>query len=79
MSRLRNHEWFGPIRLLCIFLLVIDVVAGPLATNASAAEHRAVNIWSDGTRMSGDLWLPLGHGDGTKPCRSCRRTAGPCR
>ena len=25
-------------------------------------ERRAVDIWSDGTRMAGDLWLPEGYG-----------------
>lgn len=31
---------------------------------AEAADRKAVDIWSDGTRMSGDLWLPDGFGDG---------------
>ena len=66
MSRLSFHRWFGPFGQLAILLLVIAVTAGPLASNADAAERRAVDIWSDGTRMSGDLWLPAGFGDGTK-------------
>ena len=66
MSRLSFHRWFGPFGQLVILLLVIAVTAGPLASNAAAAERRAVDIWSDGTRMSGDLWLPAGIGDGTK-------------
>jgi|TARA_B100000959_G_C14922745_1_gene600218 hypothetical protein len=34
------------------------------ATAAEAIERRPVDIWSDGTRMSGDLFLPDGFGDG---------------
>jgi dienelactone hydrolase len=66
VSRMKIDAWFGPIGQLGIVLLAIAVVAGAFATSAAGAERRAVNIWSDGTRMSGDLWLPAGHGDGTK-------------
>ena len=34
------------------------------ATAAEAIERRPVDIWSDGTRMSGDLFLPDDFGDG---------------
>jgi len=66
MSRSRFHRWFGPIGQRVAVLLVVAVTAGQLASSAAASERRAVNIWSDGTRMSGDLWLPAGFGDGTK-------------
>ncbi len=35
-----------------------------VSTAAEAVERKAIDIWSDGTRMSGDLWLPNGFGDG---------------
>jgi dienelactone hydrolase len=64
--RMSVHRWFGPVGRLVTVLLAIAVTAGPLASSAAGADRRAVDIWSDGTRMSGDLWLPEGHGDGTK-------------
>ena len=42
--------------LACLLVLI----AFFQATAADARDHRAVDIWSDGTRMSGDLWLPDG-------------------
>jgi dienelactone hydrolase len=66
VSRLNYKEWFSAFGQLVIVLLVFAVTSGPLASRAAGAERRAVDIWSDGTRMSGDLWLPSGHGDGTK-------------
>ena len=66
MSRLGFHEWFGRSGRLVFLLFLIAVAAGPFSSGAMGAERKAVDIWSDGTRMSGDLWLPAGHGDGTK-------------
>jgi dienelactone hydrolase len=66
VTRLRFRKWFGSIGQFVLLLLVVAVVAGPGAANAAGVERRAINIWSDGTRMSGDLWLPEGYGDGTK-------------
>jgi dienelactone hydrolase len=36
------------------------------AANATAQERKPVDIWSDGTRMSGDLWLPVDIADGER-------------
>lgn len=35
-----------------------------IASAAHAVDRKPVDIWSDGTRMSGDLWLPDGFVDG---------------
>jgi uncharacterized protein len=45
--------------MLCAAVLVVATIA-----SAEAIERRPVDIWSDGTRMSGDLFLPDGFGDG---------------
>ena len=39
------------------------LAAGALSTAADGVERRPVHIWSDGTRMAGDLWLPAGFKD----------------
>ncbi len=46
--------------VLCLVLAAL----GTIADQADAVERQAVEIWSDGTRMAGDLWLPDGFGDG---------------
>lgn len=57
------HHCLHRLRSLhVVFALAVMIVAG--LCNAAGVESRAVNIWSDGTRMSGDLWLPAGFGDG---------------
>jgi dienelactone hydrolase len=65
VSRVRCDKWFGPIGELVSLLIMIVFVAGSHVAGAADVERRAIHIWSDGTRMSGDLWLPAGHGDGT--------------
>jgi dienelactone hydrolase len=50
------------LSLRTAFAFVLTIVAG--LSSAADVERRAVNIWSDGTRMSGDLWLPADFGDG---------------
>ena len=42
---------------------VVIAIWLPLA-GAADVERRPIHIWSDGTRMAGDLWLPAGFGDG---------------
>ena len=46
------------------FLLVFCLAGTALAE--SGVEHRAVNIWSDGTRLAGDLYYPSGVKEGDK-------------
>ena len=52
----------GPAAALA-FVVVMAALAGLAA--AEGVERRAVHIWSDGTRMAGDLWLPANFGDGS--------------
>ncbi len=66
MSLMRCHRMFDSIGRLMIVLLLTVVAVGPGVAAAAGVERRAVDIWSDGTRMAGDLWLPAGFGDGTK-------------
>ncbi len=66
MLRPKLYKWFDSIGPLVILLLATGVMAGQGSASAADVERRAINIWSDGTRMSGDLWLPAGFGDGTK-------------
>lgn len=42
--------------VVCVFGVTVVASLNP----SEAADRRAINIWSDGTRMSGDLWLPDG-------------------
>jgi dienelactone hydrolase len=51
----------GPVAAL-VFVFIVAALACLAAANG--AERRSVHIWSDGTRMAGDLWLPAGFGDG---------------
>ena len=44
--------------LATLLLLFIFTAVAPAA--ADGVESRPVHIWSDGTRMAGDLWLPAG-------------------
>ena len=53
----------GPLAALA-FAVIIAALAGWAA--AQEIERRPVHIWSDGTRMSGDIWLPDGFGDGRR-------------
>jgi len=66
MSRSGFDGLFGRSGRLVFLLFLISLTAGAFSSGAVGAERKAVDIWSDGTRMSGDLWLPEGHGDGTK-------------
>jgi len=45
---------YGFFLVLALFLGSFDI------SSIGAAEMRHIDIWSDGTRMSGDLWLPDG-------------------
>ncbi len=46
---------------LTAMTIFVVLLLGPMVANdTTAQERRAINIWSDGTRMSGDLWLPAG-------------------
>jgi len=48
-----------------VMVLVLIIVAVMLrTTGAESADRKAIDIWSDGTRMAGDLWLPDGFGNG---------------
>ena len=51
----------GPLTVLAF--VVVAAVLVRLA-GADGVERRAIHIWSDGTRMAGDLWLPADFGDG---------------
>ena len=55
-----SWSWFPAF----LVLLAVTLSANP--ARAAGVERKPVNIWSDGTRMSGDLWLPAGFGDGVK-------------
>ena len=44
-------------------IVVLAVLVGLGA--ADGIERRPIHIWSDGTRMAGDLWLPAGFGEGS--------------
>ena len=47
------------LSLLCLALFFAVLTASLVASSfAGATERRHVDIWSDGTRMSGDLWVP---------------------
>jgi len=47
------------MKSLTTWIGAVAVVIG-FAANASAQDRKPVEIWSDGTRMAGDLWLPAG-------------------
>jgi dienelactone hydrolase len=57
VSHTFRGNWLG------IVLALIVLAAAPRPAGAEP-ERRAVDIWSEGTRMSGDLWLPEGFGEG---------------
>jgi len=46
--------------------LLVCYAAFSSPADAAGVERRAITIWSDGTRMAADLWLPAGSGDGVK-------------
>ena len=50
---------------LGLTLFLVFCLSGT-AMAESGALHRAVNIWSDGTRLSGDLYYPAGVKEGDK-------------
>ena len=50
----------GPVKTFA-FVVVIAALVGLAA--ADGVERRPIHIWSDGTRMAGDLWLPAGFGE----------------
>ena len=48
--------------LMCVWVLGLQVfpMQRALAEEPVGVHRRPVNIWSDGTRLSGDLWFPEG-------------------
>ena len=65
MSRMPQIQSIVPVRILCAVLVLFIVFGASVSASAAGVERRAITIWSDGTRMAGDLWLPDGFGDGT--------------
>ena len=56
---------YGLSQCAAILAFVLAGAASPPHVDAKdGVERRAVDIWSDGTRMAGDLWLPEGFGQG---------------
>ena len=54
-------EWACKLFSSYRFVLMLALSVGGIdITGLSAVEKRHIDIWSDGTRMSGDLWLPDG-------------------
>ena len=58
-------------------IVVLAVLVGLGA--ADGIERRPIHIWSDGTRMAGDLWLPAGFGEGSDAPRFSSPMAGAAR
>jgi len=65
MSRRPQIPSIVSVRVLCAVLALFIVFGASGPASAAGVERRAITIWSDGTRMAGDLWLPEGFGDGT--------------
>jgi dienelactone hydrolase len=65
MYRMPQIQSIVPVRVLCAVLALFIVFGASVPASAAGVERRAITIWSDGTRMAGDLWLPDGFGDGT--------------
>ncbi len=65
MSRRPQIQSIVSVRVLCAVLALFIVFGASLPVSAAGVERRAITIWSDGTRMAGDLWLPDGFGGGT--------------
>lgn len=57
---IRLARRFVQYRLVAVLTLVVIIIAITLSAAANDVERRPVHIWSDGTRMAGDLWLPAG-------------------
>ena len=49
---------------LAVLVSVVILAASVHLSVAQGVERRPIHIWSDGTRMAGDLWLPDGFGEG---------------
>jgi uncharacterized protein len=64
MSRMPQIQSIVPERFVCAVLALFVVFGGVVTASAAGVERRAITIWSDGTRMAGDLWLPDGFGNG---------------
>lgn len=64
LLRLTYLRQFGVAGLFAALLGSTAIVVGTGVAEAAGVERRPIDIWSDGTRMSGDLWLPAGFGDG---------------
>ena len=65
MSRRPQIQSIVSVRVLSAVLALFIVFGASLSASAAGVERRAITIWSDGTRMAGDLWLPDGFGGGT--------------
>ena len=59
----RARRYFKRGLAAALAFVVVTATGLPLA-DAAGVERRAIHIWSDGTRMAGDLWLPAGFGEG---------------
>ena len=59
----RARRYFKRGLAAALAFVVVTATGLPLA-GAAGVERRAIHIWSDGTRMAGDLWLPAGFGEG---------------
>ena len=59
--RARRFVPRGPVAACALLVIAAALVH---LSAAQGAERRAIHIWSDGTRMAGDLWLPAGFGEG---------------
>ena len=62
---LRCFHKFVTRGLVAAFVLLVVVATLAGLAVADGIERRPVHIWSDGTRMAGDLWLPAGFGEGS--------------
>lgn len=66
MKRLPGRILQGAVLTALVFGFFVAALA--VSAAADGVEHRPVHIWSDGTRMAGDLWLPAGfEADGAWP------------
>lgn len=56
----RRARRFVPRGPVTVFALLVILTALVHHTAAQGVERRPIHIWSDGTRMAGDLWFPAG-------------------
>jgi dienelactone hydrolase len=63
---MRAARTFNPRWWVFVVLCLLVWFAGPSPAGAADVERRAITIWSDGTRMAADLWLPPGFDDSVR-------------